>query len=150
MDLALHHSNHDMVALLLRAGCRTEELKGHTHWREDRSSSFFHALCSDTTLENVQLYLDCGYTVPSSEMSSLKMVYQMLSLNPKEKLMLDMLMEFTSKPRSLMWCCRRTVRQSLMETRCRDHMPMEAMIASLPMPGHLKEFLSLTRPPTLA
>ena len=148
MDHALRHSDHDMVALLLRAGCCTQELRGQTYWCEDRSKSFFHALCSDTTLDNVRLYLDCGYAVPDSEMSSLKILSQMLSADPREKRILDMLTEFTEKPKSLMWRCRQMVRQLLMETRWRQHTPMEAMIASLPLPSQLKEFLSLTPPPT--
>ena len=146
MDQALRFSEHPMVALLLRAGCRTQELQGHTFWRDDRSKSFFHALCSDTTLENVRLYLLCGYEVLDSEMSSRKMVCRLMRHHANEQRLLDLLREFSETPRSLMCSCRRVLRRSLMVRRRWRHTPMDAMISSLPLPRMLQDFLSLTSP----
>lgn len=160
LDSALLYGDHDMVALLLRSGCCTKKVRGHVYWRDHYANSLIHALCSDSTLENVQLYLSCGYDVTDSEMNSLRAaLQQQLSLqshshsqsqselHTREKLLkLEAVLEFKKKPKSLMWYCRHSVRQRLMETRCFCQTPMETMIASLPVPGQLKEFLSLTEP----
>ena len=158
LDSALLHGDHGMVALLLRSGCHTKKVRGHVYWRDHYSNSLIHALCSESTLENVQLYLSCGYEVTDSEMNSLRAaLQQQLSLpshsqsqsesHARDKLLrLEAVMEFKRKPKSLMWYCRHSVRQRLMETRCFCQTPVETMIASRPVPGQLKEFLSLTEP----
>ena len=150
LDSALLHKDYNMVALLLRSGCSTRKVRGHVYWHDHYSNSLVHALCNDGTLETMQLYFDCGYMVSDSEMSSLRTVLQQPSSQSHAggKLqMLQAVMEFRRKPKSLMWYCRQTVRQCLMETRCLRHTPMEAMVSSLPVPGKLKGFLSLTGPP---
>ena len=143
MDRALLYRHHSIIATLLRAGCRTNKLQGHVYYRDHLANSFFHSLWSDSTVENMHLFLDCGYTMGRTEIRSLKSVCQQLNSHSQENSVLLLLKDTSEKPKSLTWLCRQTIRQTLMSNRQKSHRPMDLMIECLPIPSSVRSYLSV-------
>ncbi|XP_076469473.1 uncharacterized protein LOC143299865 [Babylonia areolata] len=149
MDQALLNRHQDIVALLLCAGCTTEKLQGHVFYRDHTANSFFCSLWESGDLDNMRLFLDCGYRISPPEMCALKKTCRQLSVHQMERDTLEILKDVTERPQKLSTLCRVSVRRMLMKRRCQYHTPMNAMIGSLPVPAMVKQFLMMTTDNTL-
>ena len=140
------YKDYHIMEQLMLAGCSIYKLKGHVYYRDHYANSFFCALWDCGALDIMRLFFECGYVITGTELSSLKGTCYQLRGHQVERDTLALLKEYTETPRSLAWLSRRSLRQTLMDTRCRCHTPMDAMIASLPLPTTLKQYVMLQEP----
>lgn len=140
LDHAVLYNQCEVIALLLKGGCALDKTTGHVYYPGHYSNSILFSLWSNGDIESVIVLLKAGYQLKASHLTKLFKVAQQLDWD--DSLLRDvecMLRE----PMSLRDLTRVVVRRQLMGIKYFKRKSVQVLIEDLPLPGELKQYVSM-------
>ena len=137
LDHALIYNRRAMITLLLKAGSQIDHKKeGCIYYLGHYCNSVLYSLMADNDVHNIDVLIDCGYTVDCALLTCA--MVQRYNDN-----LLATLKRYAEQPRSLYSLCRICIRNTVNQVRASSGRSLEKRLDSLSLPAEVLDYLTL-------
>lgn len=140
LDYAVLYNFSDIITLLLKGGCALDKTMGLVYYPGHYSNSILFSLWTSGDFNSVHVLRNAGYRLSTSHLTTLFKVAKQLDWDDS---LLHAAADLIKTPMSLKNSCRVSIRRRLMDVKFLKRKSMQHIIASLPLPSFLIDYVSM-------